>query len=166
MKTIEEIKILLDDGINWGEILKDAILQKFGENKLISVCNGVFSHPIGEENIYLVAVIVSNEKLFVYRDISYCGDSNGFDFGLLETNYEKHKNKENVYVFPNALKEFTRKLIYGEKNDIFIEYDFDNELSEEERDDMFCECIYTSLLTQNYDELKEVLKNGKGYFNF
>lgn len=165
MKTIEEVKILLDDKTNWGEILKDVVLQKFGENKLISISDGVYSHSLGDPDAHLVAVIVSNGKLFVYRDIVYGGDSDGFDFGLLEIK-KKKENEDNCYVSQSALKEFTRKLIYGKKNDIFIEYDFNNELSEEERDDMLCECIYTSLLTQNYDELKEVLKNGKGYFQF
>ena len=171
MKTIEEIKILLDDNTNWGEILKDVVLQKFGENKLISV-NGVFSHLLGEENsLELAAVIVSNEKLFGYCDIcDDCGYSEGFVFGLLETNYDthKHNHKKNLYVLPNALKEFTRKLIYGKGNDIIIEYDFNNELSQVERDFMPFENISSVLIEDDmfYNKTKEILKNGIGRISY
>lgn len=171
MKTIEEVKLLLDFDINWSEILKDVVLQKFGENKLISV-SGVFSHSLGvEHSLELVAVIVSNEKLFGYCDnCDDCGYSDGFEFGLLETNYDIHKNnhKENIYVLPNALKEFTRKLIYGKENDIIIEYDFNNELSKEERDFMSFENISSVLIEDDmfYNKTKEILKNGIGRISY
>ena len=171
MKTIEEVKLLLDFDINWSEILKDVVLQKFGENKLISV-NGVFSHLLGEENsLELAAVIVSNEKLFGYCDIcDDCGYSDGFVFGLLETNYDthKHNHKKNLYVLPNALKEFTRKLIYGKGNDIIIEYDFNNELSQVERDFMPFENISSVLIEDDmfYNKTKEILKNGIGRISY
>ena len=172
MKTIEEVKSLLDFDINWSEILKDVVLQKFGENKLISVSNGAFSHLLGVENtLELVAVIVSNEKLFGYCDnCDDCGYSDGFVFGLLETNYNthKHNHKKNVYVLPNALKEFTRKLIYGKDDDIIIEYDFNNEVSKEERDFMPFEYISHVLIEDDmfYNKTKEILKNGIGYISY
>lgn len=171
MKTIEEVKSLLEFDINWSEILKDVVLQKFGENKLISVNNGVFSHSLGVNSLELTAVIVSNEKLFGYCDYcDDCGYSEGFEFGLLETNYDthKHNHKKNLYVLPNALKEFTRKLIYGKENDIIVEYDFNNELSKEERDFMPFEYISYVLLDDDmfYNKTKEILKNGIGRITY
>lgn len=164
MKTIEEVKLLLSDNVNWGEILKDVVIQKFGENKIIS-SKGVYSHSIGDPDAYLVAVIVSNGKVFVYSEYRYHGDSDGFQFGLLETDCEK-TNRENYFISQNALKEFTRKLIYGEEDDNFIEYDFDNELSEKEREKMYTEYVYNCLFTDFYEELKETLENGKGSFYY
>ena len=164
MKTIEEVKTLLDDNINWGEILKDVVLQKFGENKLISN-REIYSHSVGDPDAFLTAVIVSNGNVFVYFDIMYGSDFEGFEFGVLETNKNK-LNKDNIYISQNALKEFTRLLIYGEpqKYDNIIEYDFNNELSKVEREDMSFERISSALLDNDmfYNKTKEILKNGIG----
>ena len=164
MRTLEEVKVLLEDNTNWGEILKDVVLQKFGENKLISN-RGIYSHSVGDPDAFLTAVIVSNGNVFVYFDIMYGSDFEGFEFGVLETNKNK-ENKDNIYISQNALKEFTRLLIYGEqqKYDNIIEYDFNNELSKVERENMLFERISSALLDNDmfYNKTKEILKNGIG----
>lgn len=157
MRTLEEVKVLLEDNTNWGEILKDVVIQKFGENKIVTITHGKYSHSMGDPDAFLKSVIVSNGKIFVYHESVYGGDVDGFDFGLLEIKKNK-ENKDNCYVSQNALKEFVNTLINGKDNEYEIEYDFDNEMSKEE---MSIKCSYW--IDEYHDEIKEIVKNGKGY---
>ena len=158
MKTLEEIKDILCDNHNYGELLKDAILQKFGENKLIS-CNGYKSHELGDANGYLNAVVVSNGVLFVYTSMRYRGEDFGFCFGALETNIDL-LNNENEFASQDSLKKFTNKVI---ENGCVIEYDFDNEWDEiQKKNNYFYFLPSIWLKKRYYDNIKEIIANGKG----
>lgn len=154
MRTLEEVKVLLENNTNWGEILKDVVIQKFGENKIVSLRYGEYSHSLGDPDAFLKSVIVSNGNIFVYHESVYGGDVDGFEFGLLKTN----ESNEDVYASQNALKEFVNTLINGKDNEYEIEYDFDNEMSKEE---MSIKCSYW--IDKYHDKIKEIIKNGKGY---
>lgn len=160
MRTLEEVKVLLEDNTNWGEILKDVIIQKFGENKIVTLTHGEYSHSLGDPDAFLKSVIVSNGNIFVYHESVYGGDVDGFEFGLLKINEddEEDESDEDVYASQNALKEFVNILINGKDNEYEIEYDFDNEMSKEE---MSIKCSYW--IDEYHDEIKEIVKNGKGY---
>ena len=169
MRTLEEVKVLLEDNTNWGEILKDVVIQKFGENKIVTLTHGEYSHSLGDPDAFLKSVIVSNGNIFVYHESVYGGDVDGFEFGLLKINEEdesddtneydeEDESDEDVYASQNALKEFVNILINGKDNEYEIEYDFDNEMSKEE---MSIKCSYW--IDEYHDEIKEIVKNGKGY---
>lgn len=158
MKTIEEIKEIIRADYNYGELLKDAILQKFGENKLIS-CKGYNSHELGDADGYLNAAVVVNGILFVYVSTRYRGEDVGFCFGSLETNIDL-LNSENVYASQSSLKCFTNALV---ENNCALEYDFCNELDENKRENKNFHFI-TSIWLNNYyyNKIKEIIANGKG----
>lgn len=159
MRTLEEVKVLLENNTNWGEILKDVVIQKFGENKIVSLRYGEYSHSLGDPDAFLKSVIVSNGNIFVYNESVYGGDVDGFEFGLLKTNEDdEDESNEDVYASQNALKEFVNTLINGKDNEYEIEYDFDNEMSKEE---MSIKCSYW--IYEYHDEIKEIIKNEKGY---
>ena len=161
MKTLEEVKTLIEDNNNWVDILKDVIIQKFGENKLISN-KGAYSNVNGDFYEFLRGAIVSNGNLFIYTQYYLrCNESDGFKFGIVETDIEKYENnwKERCYVTQTSLKEFTKN-IFNEEN--FIEYDFNAELNENEREDLLPYYIWSSLLTHKYNDLKKILNDGKG----
>lgn len=178
MKTIEEIKTLIEDKTDYAELLKDTIIQLVGENKLVS-CGGVFSHRYEDVIMDLRSAMVSNGKLFVFVDESWVDDNYaGFMFGALEiitqnVNYNSEKfapNEEVCYVKLNAIKNFIHKLIYQKFMDKFkgkfnvnvIDYDFDNELSKEERKEIDTFISPKMFSEEYYDKVKDILKKGKG----
>ena len=111
MRTLEEVKVLLEENTNWGEILKDVVIQKYGENKIVTLTHGEYSHSLGDPDAFLKSVIVSNGNIFVYHESVYGGDVDGFEFGLLkiieedDTNEsdEEDESDEDVYASHNAL---------------------------------------------------------------
>lgn len=158
MKTIDEIKEIIRSDYNYGELLKDTILQKFGENKLVS-CKGYNSHELGDAEGYINAAVVVNGILFVYISIKYGGEDLGFLFGSLETNNDL-LNRENVYASQSSLKCFTNAIV---ENNCVLEYDFCNELDENKRKNK-CFHFIASIWLQNYyyNKIKEIISNGKG----
>lgn len=73
--TLEEIKNLVypKETIDWLEILKELVLMKFGENKLITF-NSTYLYSVGDPNEYVCGIAVINNILFVLTD-----DGDGYD---------------------------------------------------------------------------------------
>ena len=165
MRTIEEIKVLLNDEINWGDILKDVLLQKVGEGKLISF-DGVYSHSLGDPDSIFKACVVSNNQLVVYSEVMFGGDSDGFAFGVLETD-KTRQTTDNNFISQNALKEAIR-LIVNDDESVEIEYDFNNEMEKDERKDECLYRIYSSWLNDEswYEEVKNMFITGIGCIHY
>lgn len=161
MRTIDEIKVLLNDDINWGDILKDVLLQKVGEGKLISF-HEVYSHSWGDPDAFFNACVISNGTLLVYIDSVYGGCSDGFKFGVLETDETRH-TEDNNFVSQNALREAVR-LIVNDDESIEIEYDFNNEMDEDEREYASFYNISSSWIEDEslYEKVKNMFQTGIG----
>ena len=109
--TLEEIKDLVypKNETDWIEVLRELVIKKFGENKLIDF-NSVYLYPCGDCSEYVWGVAVINNRLFALTD-----DGEGYDceFG---TAYFGNgvSNKKGVGLTENAIK-IICKLIFEEK---------------------------------------------------
>ena len=72
---LEEIKKLVyqKEIIDWVEVLKELVVMKFGEGKLITF-NSIYLYSVGDPNEYVWGVAVINDKLFALTD-----DGEGYD---------------------------------------------------------------------------------------
>lgn len=121
MKTLDEIKGLLTGSINWADVLKDAILQKYGEKVLVSLS---FRDSIvterDEDQTLLQGAMVSDNRLLIYTGIFYTDDFVSCQFGVPSPT----RMKDRVFCPNDCLKEFTYKVVMTDKCE--VECDFSN----------------------------------------
>jgi hypothetical protein len=121
MRTLDEIKKLLTPSIDWADVLKDAILQKYGENILVSISfsDGIVTER-EEDQVLLQGAMVSNNQLLIYTGIFYTDDFVGFEFGVPSP----IRMKDRIFCPNDRLKEFTHKVVMTDECD--VECDFSN----------------------------------------
>lgn len=143
--TKEEIKALFTEVI-WSNILKEYIVQEYGENKLISTEKVVIWHD--EETFFLVgAVVIDNELYFLTRH-EYCGNTLYDEFGHMSANQFSDIDE-------SIIRLFIQNLVYDKKP--HIEFDFETyEPINKWR-------IYKDWFFDNEESIREVIEN-KGYF--
>jgi hypothetical protein len=109
--TLKEIKDLVypKETVDWIEVLKELVIKKFGENKLIDF-DSVYLYPCGDCSEYVWGVAVIDNKLFALTD-----DGEGYDceFGTAYFGNGVSKTK-GIGLTENAIK-IICKLIFEEK---------------------------------------------------
>lgn len=160
--TLEEIKSLVypTETIDWIEVLKELVLMKFGEDKLITF-NSIYLYSVGDPNEYACGIAVINDRLFV---LTNDGDGCDSEFGTAYFG-SSIRNDEGIGLTESAIKSickaiFEERLGQGYKDP--VGFDFSN--MEGRRiwfDDFFLKAI-----KRHQEEFDSFVKGEScGYFN-
>jgi hypothetical protein len=159
--TLEKIKDLVypKNETDWIEVLRELVIKKFGENKLIDF-NSVYLYRCGDCSEYVWGVAVINNRLFALTD-----DGEGYDceFGTAYFG-EGVSKKKGVGLTENAIKTVC-KLIFeenlGRGYKTPIAFDFSKNNGRMWFEDCFLKAIKRN--QENFDSF--VNGDSCGYFN-
>ena len=106
--TLEEIKDLVYPkvSVDWADVLKELVLIKFGEDKLIKF-RSVYLCNAGDGSIYVCGVAVINGRLFAMSD-----DGDGYDnvFGTAHFG-RPYCSKKGIGLTENAAKSVCKLIL-------------------------------------------------------